>query len=159
MREGDTRKPVVLLVDDEPQVLEGLRNGLRKAPFELLWAASGQEALEILAARIVDVIVADEQMPGMRGSLLLAHVRERRPSVLRILLTGKASVSSALDAIYDGWVYRYLRKPFHPVELASVIHNGLLLQSLQTEEEGPHVFMTTEQQTDLLDDLSQKSGI
>ena len=142
--------PTVLFVDDEPDVIEGLKRGFRKLPYNLLWAYSGREAVEILSNEPVDVLVADEMMPEMGGSELLAYARKHHPGILRIMLTGHASVTSAMNAIYDGWVYQYLHKPCNAADLASAIYNGLLLQSLQTREEGPHVIMSAAEQDELI---------
>ena len=150
-------KPVVLLVDDEPEVIEGLKRGLHKLPFKLLWAYSGREAMEILAENPVNVLVADEQMPEMSGSELLSFARKAHPNVIRIMLTGHASVTSAMNAIYEGWVYQYLHKPCSAMDLASAVYNGLLLQSIQTQEEGPHVVMSASEQDELLDHVSKSS--
>lgn len=147
--------PVVLLVDDEPSVIDGLKRGLHKLPYTLLWAYSGKEAVDLLADNPVDVLVADEKMPEMSGSELLAYARKNHPKVLRIMLTGQASVTSAMNAIYEGWVYQYLHKPCEAVDLASVIYNGMLLQSLQSKEEGPHVMMSDAEQTALLERVAE----
>ena len=150
--------PVVLLVDDELSITEGLQRGLHNMPYTVICAQSGREAVDILVNEKVDVIVADELMPEMSGSELLTYAREHYPNVLRIMLTGHASVTSAMNAIYEGWVYQYLHKPCNAGDLASVIYNGLLLQSLQTtKEEGPHVMMSDAEQTKLLESVSQKT--
>ena len=64
-------KHSVLFVDDEPNVLEGLERALRMEPFTLLTATSGGEAMEVLNNASVDVVVADQEMPGMKGTDLL----------------------------------------------------------------------------------------
>ncbi len=148
-------EPVILLVDDEPSVIEGLIRGLHRSPYAVLSATSGLEAVEILKDHQISAIVADEKMPGMSGSELLAYARKNHPDVLRIMLTGHASVSSAMNAIYEGWVYQYLHKPCNAVDLASAIHNGLLLKALQSKEEGPHVVMAAADQDALLEKVSK----
>jgi DNA-binding NtrC family response regulator len=145
----------ILLVDDEPDVIEGLKRGMHKLPYNLLWAYSGRDALKIMEERPVDVLVADEMMPEMSGSELLAYAKENHPNVLRIMLTGHASVTSAMNAIYEGWVYQYLHKPCRAADLAAVIYNGLLMQSLQSKEEGPHVVMSAQEQDALLERVSR----
>ncbi len=147
-------KKRVLIVDDEPQVIDGLKRALRKEPYEILWAYSGAEALEILVREEIDVLVSDEMMPGMSGSELLSRVRRMFPQTIRVMLTGRANVESAMSAIYDGWVYQYLHKPVNAADLASVLHNGLLLQSLRMENESPHLMMSHEQQNELLSEVS-----
>ncbi len=133
--ESDTRvdrpkRCTVLCVDDEPQVLAGLRNALRKHPFTILTATSGNQALELLAGHDVEVVVSDEQMPGMAGSELLSLVRERYPETIRIILTGQASLEAAIRAINEGEVYRFLSKPCNAAELAVTIQNALQLRDL-----------------------------
>ncbi len=152
-------KPIVLLVDDEPAVIDGLRRGLRKFSYDVIYAYSGNEAVELMAKEHVDVIVADEMMPGMSGSELLACARKTHPKILRIMLTGHASVASAMNAIYDGWVYQYLHKPCEVDALAELISNGLAQMSRQTEKEGSHVIMTNAEQTELLESVSKRSFI
>lgn len=147
----------VLLVDDEPAVIDGLLRRLRKEPYRFLSARSAADAIEIIQNEQVDVIVTDEEMPGMGGADLLAYVRNHYPRIIRIMLTGRANVTSAMKAIYDGWVYQYLHKPCNPADLASAIYNALLLQSSQ-EDESPHLILSDEQQTELLDRVSRQDG-
>ena len=131
----------VLFVDDEPQITSALKRALHKEPLRVLQAHSGAEALEILAHEPVDVIVSDEVMPGMTGSELLAQVRELYPEMVRIILTGHASLEATVRAINEGRIYRYLFKPCSERELLEVIstaleekrnrdlHNALILQA------------------------------
>jgi CheY-like chemotaxis protein len=67
----------VLLVDDDANLLQALSRALRKEPYTIRLAASGTEALELLAQGPVDVIVSDERMPGMTGTTFLARVQEQ----------------------------------------------------------------------------------
>src|SRR3989304_5476548 len=97
-------KPTVLLVDDDDNILYGLVRALRKQPYQLLTAKSGDEAMLILKSRDVDVIVADEVMPGISGGDLLAWAAENVPETIRIILTGKPTTSIAIRAINEGRV-------------------------------------------------------
>ena len=148
-------RKMVLLVDDEAAILEGLTLALRREPYNIICARSGQEALPLLATEPIAVIVADEKMPGMSGSALLKHVKEKHPHIIRIMLTGHADVESAMSAIHEGWVYQYLHKPIKAADLASTIYNGLLLQSFMLGDEGPHLVMTPEEQSKLLETVGQ----
>ena len=105
--ENDT----ILLVDDEPHALSALRHSLRKTGYEVLTAAGGIQALEIMETKKIKVIVSGEQMTGMQGSGLLAEVRRRSPHTLRILLTGHATLEMAMRAVNEDGVYRFLTKP------------------------------------------------
>jgi len=123
--EVDVSACVVLFVDDEPNVLRGLARALRQQPFTTCTARSAEEAMDILKAHRVDLIVSDENMPGTCGTKLLAWVADNFPEVPRIILTGQPSVPSALRAINEGGVYRYFTKPGNIVELALAIREGL----------------------------------
>jgi EAL domain-containing protein (putative c-di-GMP-specific phosphodiesterase class I) len=105
------RAPRVLLVDDEPRVLAALQRALSDAPFDVEIANGAEEALLEMARAHVDVIVSDQQMPGVLGAELLARVRERSPRTVRVMLTGDGRLGSAVDAINLGGVFKFLQKP------------------------------------------------
>ncbi len=111
----------ILVVDDEPRVLDALRRTLRDPIYRVLTAGDGSEALALIAAGGVDVLLSDIDMPGMNGIELVKEVRRRYPEVVRLLLTGDASLDSALDAINDGEVHRYLVKPWKGPHLRQVL--------------------------------------
>jgi response regulator RpfG family c-di-GMP phosphodiesterase len=101
----------ILCVDDEPKVLEGLERVMHRK-CTLLTATSGEEALRLLAGpEPIDVIVSDMRMPRMNGAALLAECRKRSPDTVRLLLTGQADLESAISAVNDGHVFRFLTKP------------------------------------------------
>jgi DNA-binding NarL/FixJ family response regulator len=111
----------ILLVDDEPEILEALRRALRADDYELITTTSPTEAIAILAKRHVDIIVTDLRMPDMSGLELVTHVRRKHPDVVRVLLTGFATLDSALEAINEGAVGRYFTKPWDNDELRADI--------------------------------------
>jgi two-component system probable response regulator PhcQ len=121
----------ILFVDDEPNITAAFKRTLRSQPYELLSSTSAEDALQILEDRPVDVVVSDEQMPGMSGSEFLAEVRVRKPTTIRIILSGHASVDAALRAINQGEVYRFLTKPCSPTDLIGTIHQALAYKKLQ----------------------------
>jgi DNA-binding NtrC family response regulator len=147
-------KHKILFVDDEPQVLGGLKNALRKEPYEMLTATSGPQALEVLSSQPIDVVVSDEQMPGMSGSELLSLVRHKYPDTVRIILTGQASLDAAIRAINEGEVYRFLTKPCSPVDLAFTIRHALQLKNLARESS--QLLMKTRKQQAVLRDLEKE---
>ncbi len=118
-------KPSVLIVDDEPGVTNSLQRSLRKEGFELTAANSAQEALNILDKQKVDILICDEIMPGMGGTELLSLVRRRYPDTIRIILTGRATLETAIKAINEGEVYRFLTKPCSDYELITTIRQGI----------------------------------
>ncbi len=115
----------VLLVDDDADVLHCLTRMLQRQPYQLYTARSGDEAMTLLKCRQVDVIVADERMPGMSGSELLAWVARNYPDVICIMLTGQASVEAVMRAVNEGSVYHVFTKPCNEVDLAIAIRKAL----------------------------------
>jgi two-component system probable response regulator PhcQ len=115
----------ILLIDDEPNVTEALKRAMRREPYEILTAASGAAALELLERCHVDVVVSDEQMPGMSGSVLLSAVRKQFPHTIRMILSGQASLEAAVRAINEGEVYRFFLKPCNPAELIFTVQQAL----------------------------------
>jgi PAS domain S-box-containing protein len=85
---GPRRSPTVVIVDDQPEILVSLRRVLRDERFELATFSSPSEALQWMGSHSVDLIIADERMPEMRGSDLLEKIRDRSPSTVRVILTG-----------------------------------------------------------------------
>jgi DNA-binding NtrC family response regulator len=121
---------IVLLVDDDPDALSGLAHALRREPYQVLTAESGEGALAALAETAADAVVSDESMPGMPGTALLAQVRALHPETMRILLTGHADLEVALRAINHGEVFRFLTKPCKPLDLALTIRDALRQRDL-----------------------------
>jgi len=148
------RLDTVLFVDDEPRILDGLRHGLRKESYTILTAISGEVGLKILACSPVDVVVSDEQMPGMCGSEFLAAVCRLYPETIRMTLTGQASLEAAIRAINEGEIYRFLAKPCNIMELSNTIHQALQLKKLR--HESSRLLVAARQQRTLLSDLERE---
>lgn len=107
----------ILFVDDEPNVLASLKRIFRRENYRILTAASGEEALEVLAREPCHLMISDYMMPGMDGAVLLRKVRELYPDVIRIMLTGHADTGAVLGAIKDGAVYKFILKPWNDDDL------------------------------------------
>lgn len=106
-------EPSVLVVDDEVQFVETLAKRLAKRGVHVSAANSGQEALEILVESgpsKIDVVILDVKMPGMDGLETLARIKEEHPLIEVIMLTGHATVESAIEGMKRG-AYDYLMKP------------------------------------------------
>jgi DNA-binding NtrC family response regulator len=123
----------VLLVDDEPNVTDALKRALRREPYEILTAISGPSALELLERNHVDVVISDEQMPGMSGSVFLSAVRKQFPHTIRMILSGQASLEAAVRAINEGEVYRFFLKPCNPTDLAFTVQQALAHKRLEEQ--------------------------
>ncbi len=144
----------VLFVDDEPNVVEGLQNRLHKEAYRILTATSAKEGLEILTRTRVDVVVSDEQMPGMTGSEFLAQVYKSYPETIRIILTGQASLEAAIRAINEGKIYRFLTKPCNAVDLSQTIRHALQMKTLT--KESARLLSTARRQNEILSDLEKE---
>lgn len=124
----------ILFVDDEPAVLEGYRRTLYK-DFQLKTAASGEAALaDIQGNGNYAVVVSDMQMPGMNGLQLLSRVREISPQTVRVVLTGHADIETALAAVNEDAVFRFLTKPCDPGLLKRTITSCLMQHRLVRAE-------------------------
>jgi two-component system probable response regulator PhcQ len=123
----------VLLVDDEAHVLTGLTRVLHKEAYEILTANSAEEAARLLENNSVDLIVCDEQMPGMSGTEFLARVARDYPDIMRIVLTGHPSLPAALRAINEGKVYQFFTKPCNEIDLAITIRRALEQKDLMVK--------------------------
>ncbi|MEZ5894635.1 MAG: response regulator, partial [Parvularculaceae bacterium] len=115
----------ILLVDDEPKLISALRRRL-SLDFEIATAFGGPEALEIIDKDPdIAVIVADMQMPIMNGLELLKAVKTRAPSIRRLMLTGNSDQETAIAAVNEGGVMRFLRKPCDHEVLKAALRQAL----------------------------------
>lgn len=119
----------VLIVDDEPALVETLE-GLLEDHFDVITASGGRDALRQLeAGDVADVIVTDQRMPGMLGVDFLEEVSRRLPDTIRMVVTAYADVDPIVDAINRGAAYRFLSKPYNAEELRAAIAEGMQLKS------------------------------
>jgi response regulator RpfG family c-di-GMP phosphodiesterase len=125
----------VLFVDDEENVLAAFRRQLRKE-FEVFTAGSGAIALDLLMQDgPFAVVVADMKMPEMDGVNFLARVKEISPNTSRMILTGYAELSTAIDAVNNGKIFRFLTKPCSTQDLVQAVQSGIQQYRLVTAEQ------------------------
>jgi two-component system, probable response regulator PhcQ len=146
-----TSTATILLVDDEINVTEALKRSFRREPYTFVTATSGEAAQQILASQHVDVVVSDEQMPGMSGSEFLSKVRAQYPHTIRMILSGQASLEAAVRAINEGEVYRFFLKPCNPTDLLFTIQRALAHKQL--EEQSRKLLREFQKQAAILDKL------
>jgi response regulator RpfG family c-di-GMP phosphodiesterase len=115
----------VLCVDDELDIILAMKRLLRKQNYNLLFASSGEKALEIMQQNDVHLIISDMIMPAMSGAELLEKVATFYPNSYRILLTGYADMESTISAINKGIILKYIQKPWDNDALISSIEEGL----------------------------------
>jgi response regulator RpfG family c-di-GMP phosphodiesterase len=128
-------KPRILCVDDEPLVLEGLRDSLRRS-FDVRVAGSGADGLALLREnrRGFAVVISDMRMPEMAGSAFLREARRVAPLTVRMLLTGYADTDAAIAAVNDGQIFRFLTKPCARDDLIRACAGALWQHRLLTAE-------------------------
>lgn len=124
----------ILFVDDEPNILMAYKRQFRKQ-FELETAQSGDEALAILTGgEPYAVVVSDMRMPKMNGIELLRKVESKAPDTVRMVLTGNSEQQTAIDAINEGHIFRFLTKPCPHETFAKALMAGLEQYRLITAE-------------------------
>ncbi|KPH91655.1 diguanylate phosphodiesterase [Pseudoalteromonas undina] len=107
----------ILLVDDELNVLRSLKRVLVRSGYDVITASTGFEALEILTANQVEIIITDFRMPEMNGADLLRQVKSRWPDCVNLVLSGYADFKSVVELLNQGLVFRFLEKPWVDSEL------------------------------------------
>jgi len=125
-------KPSLLIVDDEQVVRDSLVHWFTEEGYRVEAAATAAEALARLASGDVDLIIADIRMPGMDGLELLEKIQSEQLDTAVIIMTGYASVESAVRALKHG-AFDYITKPFDPDDLSVVVRNALEQQRLKRE--------------------------
>lgn len=126
---GDT----LLIVDDEANILSALTRLFRRDGYRLLRAQGGGEALAVLEANDVGVIVSDQRMPGMTGVQFLSKARERWPDTVRIMLSGYTELSSVTDSVNEGAIYKFLTKPWDDEVLRATVREAFQLYRVSRE--------------------------
>ncbi len=125
-------RPHLLFVDDEADLRGPTAERLSDRGFEVVEAASGEEALELLDQFAFDLVVTDFRLPGMDGTQLIDAARQRYPSIVAIVITGYGTVRDAVEAIKKG-ASDFITKPFHFDELMHVIQKSMEQGRLRSE--------------------------
>lgn len=148
-------KPTLLYVDDERQNLVAFKASFRKQ-YEVYLAQSGEEALQVLRETPVQVIVADQRMPGMTGVQLFERILAEFPDPIRMVLTGYSDVQAIVDAINKGQIYYYITKPWKHEELGMILEKGFEAYRFRTENRSLQV---EKQQLQLEAERQQKANL
>ena len=127
-----TPKASLLVVDDELIVRDSLDKWFREEGYGVTVAESAQEALARMAAKRFDLALVDIKMPGTDGVELQRRMHEIDSDMLVIMMTGYASVETAVAALKNG-AYDYVSKPFDPDDIAHTVHNALSHKQAQQE--------------------------
>ncbi len=146
----------ILVIDDEQIMRDGTSRILSKNGWGVITAENGEQGLELIKSRPeqIDVILLDLMMPGMSGMEVLDVIRQINPDLLVIVITGYATVESAVEAMKKG-AYDFIPKPFTPDQLRIVVRRALEKRALQKEAE----FLRRERERSLRDIATEKSKI
>ncbi len=130
---GRKKNPTVLIVDDEPSILESLGDLLRRE-FHVLATSDPDQALELVAAEEISLVISDQRMPKMTGAQLLTKVANLSPDTVRVLLTAYADIDAVVQAVNDAKVSSYLSKPWRNEEILELVRNAVETHDLAVEE-------------------------
>jgi signal transduction histidine kinase len=125
-------KHTILCVDDEADNVDALERLFRRK-YNVLKATSGPAALKLMKDEKIALIVTDQRMPNMTGVEFLAESQKTHPDTIRILLTGFTDIESVIAAINSGQVYRYVTKPWDPVDLTNAVDRAIERYEMSAE--------------------------
>lgn len=145
----------IMIVDDEPANLRLLERLFRQ-DYKVITAASGEEALELLAQHDTALLITDQRMPNMSGLELLKQTAELRPHMVRMILTGYTDVGTLVEALNSGLVYQYLTKPWSNEELRLTVTRAL--EHYEAVRMRHELEMRNSRLVALLDEIHQLSG-
>lgn len=123
----------LLLVDDEPNILNALKRLLRRDEYRILTANGGHEGLEALEKNRVDVIISDQRMPMMTGVEFLRNAKKLYPDTIRIILSGYTELQYITDAINEGAIYKFLTKPWDDDLIRANIREAFHYKEMEDE--------------------------
>ncbi len=124
--------PHILLIDDEKIALSNLSHVLEREGYQVTARMDGESGLAEMQTTEFDLVITDLRMPGINGMDVLRHIQETTPEVPVIMITGHASLDSAVDAIKAG-AYHYITKPFRLAEAREVVRAALELRRIKRE--------------------------
>jgi DNA-binding NtrC family response regulator len=116
-------KHTLLVVDDEADVCDSVHDLLRRE-FKVLKARSAAEGYKLMEDNEVHIIMTDQRMPQVTGVELLSKIRVGHPRAVRMLFTGYADLDSIIQAINQGHIFQFLKKPWQPEELETAVREA-----------------------------------
>jgi signal transduction histidine kinase len=113
----------LLVIDDEIEITKTLSRQFRRK-FKVHTATNGKDALAIMEQEPVQVVLSDQRMPGMTGVDFFSKIKQKYPDTIKLILTGYSDIEAVVGAINQGQVFRYLTKPWNPLELDIAINEA-----------------------------------
>ncbi|WP_271409642.1 EAL domain-containing protein [Pseudomonas sp. Q1-7] len=129
----DGNERYLLIVDDEPGILNALKRTLRLENYRILTASSSAEAMSLLATHGVDVVLTDLRLTDTNGVEFLRRLKVIFPDVIRMVLSGSTEVSSILKSVNEGVIYRFITKPWDPDDLRIQLREAFQQRELHRE--------------------------
>jgi putative two-component system response regulator len=118
-------KPLILCIDDEVNILKSIKRLFIDEDYMVLTTTQGEEGLEILKKEKVNVLITDQQMPGIKGIDIIKQARKISPQTVRIMITGYSDIDITISAINEGEIHRYIAKPWDNDQFKQVVKNAL----------------------------------
>lgn len=117
------KKHTLLVVDDEQDVCDSVHDLLRRQ-FNVLRARNAEEGFRLMHENEVHIVMTDQRMPKITGVEMLSKVRNGHPQAIRLLFTGYADLESIVQAINQGHIFKFLKKPWNPEDLEAAVHDA-----------------------------------
>lgn len=149
---ADRTSATLLCVDDEQNILFALRRLFRHDGYRVLTAISGDAGIKLLESEQIDLVISDMRMPEMDGACFLEVVSSRWPDTPRILLTGHADITSTIEAINQGQIFRYISKPWDDQDVRLIVRHAL--EHKQLERDKRRLEALTQRQNEELRELN-----
>ncbi|MFH2066304.1 MAG: response regulator [Pseudomonadota bacterium] len=128
-------RPCILVVDDEQVILDLAANTLKKYDYQVITAGSGEEGLDMLIRHPVDLIISDQRMGGISGIEFLKIVKKEYPNIITIMLTGFAETETAMRAVNEAGIYKFIVKPWNIADFRNTVERAMELQHLISEKD------------------------
>ncbi|WP_297087220.1 hybrid sensor histidine kinase/response regulator [uncultured Draconibacterium sp.] len=121
----------LLVIDDEVEITKSIFRQFRRK-YKVHTATNGNDAIKIMEEQPIQVVLSDQRMPGMTGVDFFNRIKNKYPDALKLILTGYSDIEAVVGAINEGQVFRYLTKPWSPVELDLAIKEAFEKHELIT---------------------------
>ncbi|WP_077529639.1 response regulator [Vreelandella utahensis] len=132
---SEDNKPVIALIDDEPEILNALVRLFRHRDWITLTCTDARTAHADLRHHQLDLVISDYRMPGIDGVTLLNQFKQSHPDALRIVLSGQADLEGVVNAVNDSEVYRFILKPWSNEDLLVTLDNALRYKEMALENQ------------------------